>query len=92
MPSALCHLTAEQFSGMLSNPENWVTFLLMVGFPCQERAQSSGVLWKEALSTSLINTWSGMTTHRDNQALGQVTHSLWEIDVLWVFKIHLTKS
>lgn len=85
MPSALCHFTAEQFSGLLSNPETWVTFLLMAGFPCQERARSSGVLWKEELTTSLNKTWSVMTTHEDNQALGQVTHDVWKIIVLWGF-------
>lgn len=90
MPSALCHLTAEQFSGLLSNPETWLTLLFRAGFPCQERAQSSGVLWKEAQSTSLIKTsvmsvGSVMTTDEDNQALGQVTHGVWKILVLWGF-------
>lgn len=44
MPSALCHLTAEQFSGLLSNPETWLTFLLMAGVPCQESSELRGAV------------------------------------------------
>lgn len=77
MLSPLHHLTAEQFAGLLSYPETQVTSLLMPGFACQEGAQSSGVLQKEPLSTSLIETWSEMVANEDNEALGQVAQGAW---------------
>lgn len=69
--SPLCHLTAEQFPGLLSNPEAWATPFLLPGFTCQENAQSSRVLWKEPLSTSLIKAQPVMMTNEDNKVPGQ---------------------